>query len=92
MDKCVNVLPKFYSFTSMYTALYNSDPNQERKLNTIIGFDEYQQLFNPYPETNYWNQLWQIINHTKAYEQGIELSIILQQKFELYKDKFDSRF
>lgn len=56
-------------------------------LKEIFGFEQYQALFAN--ETYYyWNQLWQIVTYTKAYEQGVEIALTLLDRFELYKAKF----
>lgn len=61
--------------------------NKKENLKKIFGFEQYRALFAN--ETYYyWNQLWQIVNYTKSYKQGVEIALTLLDRFELYKAKF----
>ncbi|MCX6258252.1 MAG: hypothetical protein NTW49_10225 [Bacteroidia bacterium] len=56
----------------------------------MFNYEQYSQLFSN--KTYYlWNQLWQIINYTKSYRQGIEIALILQNKFEEYRFNFSEK-
>ena len=54
------------------------------KISEIIDREQYRKLFAR--DTYYlWNQLWQLINYTKAYQLGLEISCLFLNKFTEYK-------
>lgn len=64
--------------------------SQHSALKSYFNLEHYRQLFAN--ETYYyWNQLWQIINYTKAYRQGIEIALLLMDKFEKSHERFDKK-
>ena len=68
-----------------YSIIYKSEHLKE-----IFSYNQYRQLFSS--ETfHYWNQLWQIVSYTKAYQQGIEICLTLLDKFEKYQANFSDK-